>query len=200
MWKQGAAYPLVRGLVVEDFGLKLKNFLAHSIKLAYVPGLLVFTELFLERTSNMLHPRPPYDWRQTRSRQEERKDEKEKRKKLSSLAKGCEKLGGFSCGVLPLPRHGDLTKFTYDVERLRSPYLLLFFSHDRFLWSCQVGRRRAGLSMAGWRAKTAIAVILAFLHEATATCPTFVAWLSSSKNRHGNVVRAIPKEVCTNLV
>ena len=45
LWKQGAAYPLVRGLVVEDFGLELKNFLAHSIKLAYVPGLLVFTDL-----------------------------------------------------------------------------------------------------------------------------------------------------------
>ena len=55
VWKQGAAYPLVRGLVVEDFGLELKNFLAHSIKLVYVPGLLVFTELLLERPSNMLH-------------------------------------------------------------------------------------------------------------------------------------------------
>ena len=95
-------------------------------------------------------------------------------------------------GCCRSPRHGDLPKCTYDVECLRSPYLLLFFSHHRFFWSCQVGRRRAGMSMAGWRAKTAIAVILAFLHEATATCPTFVAWLSSSKNRHGNVVRASP--------
>ena len=109
VWKEGAAYPLVRGHVVEDFGLKLKNVLAHSIKLAYVPGLLEFTEHFLERTSNILHDDD--DWRGKRvcSRRKEKQETKEREKKKALFAclhppRGVQ----IAEGCCRSPRHGDL--------------------------------------------------------------------------------------------
>jgi hypothetical protein len=47
--------------------------------------------------------------------------------------------------------------------------------------------------MARWRSCAAgtVTVLAALLLDgATATCPTFVAWLDASKNRHGEAVSA----------
>lgn len=43
--------------------------------------------------------------------------------------------------------------------------------------------------MAGWRACATGAILMfALMNGATATCPTFVAWLDASKNKHGDPV------------
>lgn len=42
---------------------------------------------------------------------------------------------------------------------------------------------------AGWRACATGAILMfALMNGATATCPTFVAWLDASKNQHGDPV------------